>query len=116
MIDEPIKRKVYDTEFEEFMLPESYLSNDELIDNKSVIWHPETNEVYIGYVREERTVWNYKKFLDPCEVWEPGSWAAEYQIRMYSQNTESLQPGLLKHIDYEDEVPPYNRIPTKNKK
>ena len=111
VIDEPIEAKVYDTELEEFVLPEGYVSEDGLIDDKSVIWHPETEEVDIGYAGGERTVWNYKKFIDPRGVWEPGSWAAEYQIRMYRQWEESLQPGLLKHTDDEDEVLPYNRKP-----
>ena len=116
VIDEPVERKVYDTEFEEFMLPEGYVSDDGLIDDKSVIWHPETGEVDIGYVGGERTVWNFKKFLDPRDVWEPGSWAAEYQIRLYEQEARGLRPELLKHKTYEDEIPPYNRIPERNKK
>lgn len=112
VIDEPMERKVYDTELEEFVLPEGYISDDGLIDDKSVIWHPETREVDIGYVGGERTVWNYKKFNDPREVWEPGSWAAEYQIRLYTQVEESRrQDGLLTHREYEEEIPPYNRIP-----
>ncbi len=66
----------------------------------------------IGYVGGERTVWNYKKFNDPREVWEPGSWAAEYQIRLYTQVEESRrQDGLLTHREYEEEIPPYNRKP-----
>ena len=117
VIEEPVERKVYDTELEEFVLPEGYVSEDGLIDDKSVIWHPETCEVDIGYVGGERTVWNYKKFLDPRGVWEPGSWAAEYQIRLYQQCEEDkAQNRLLQHAPYEDEIPPYDRKPTGNQK
>ena len=108
---------IYDAEHDEFVLPEGYVSDDGLIDDKSVIWHPETCEVDIGYVGGERTVWNYKKFLDPRGVWEPGSWAAEYQIRLYQQCEEDkAQNRLLQHAPYEDEIPPYDRIPLQNKK
>ena len=58
-----------------------------------------------------------KKFTDPRAVWEPGSRAAEYQIRMYCMAGKSRgQQGLLTHREYEEDIPPYNKIPTGNKK
>ena len=111
VIDVPVEEKVYDTEQEEFLIPEGYISEDGLIDDKSVVWHPETHEVEIGYRGGIRTVWNYKKFLDPREVWEPGSWAAEYQYRLFEQAEASEQMGLFLHREYEEAIPEYNRIP-----
>ena len=73
----PIEEKVYDPELGEFVLPEGYLSEDGLIDDKSVVWHPETREVEMGFVGGEREVWNYVKHTNTWDVWIPGSWEAE---------------------------------------
>lgn len=81
----PPEEKVFDPELCDFVLPEGYLSEDGLIDDKSVVWHPETHEVEIGYRGGVRTVWDYKRFIDPREVWIPGEWGAEYLIRLYEQ-------------------------------
>lgn len=101
----PIEEKVYDPELGEFVLPEGYLSEDGLIDDKSVVWHPETREVEMGFVGGEREVWNYVKHTNTWDVWIPGSWEAEYMIRLYQQMVADLQQGLFKHKDYEDKMP-----------
>ena len=79
------EEKVYDPELHELVLPEGYVSEDGRIDDKTVIWHPETHEVEIGFVGETKEVWNYTRFLKDDEVWIPGTWEAEYQIRLYEQ-------------------------------
>ena len=112
----PVEEKVYDKELGEFVLPEGYVSEDGLIDDKSVVWHPETREVEIGYRGGERVTWNYVKHVNTWEVWEPGSWAAEYQIRSTQQNLADMQPGVLQHrTGDDDEIPYYNKIPDNRK-
>ena len=114
--DIPVEEKVYDKELGEFVLPEGYVSEDGLIDDKSVVWHPETREVEIGYAGGERVVWNYVKHVNTWEVWEPGSWAAEYQFRSTQQGLADMQPGILQHRSGDDdEIPYYNRIPDNRK-
>jgi hypothetical protein len=109
----PPEEKIFDPELCDFVLPEGYLSEDGLIDDKSVVWHPETHEVEIGYRGGVRTVWDYKRFIDTREVWIPGEWGAEYLIRLYDQQRmDKYQVGLfLRKGEDEDEIPDYNRIP-----
>ena len=108
----PPEEKVFDPELCDFVLPEGYLSEDGLIDDKSVVWHPETHEVEIGYRGGVRTVWDYKRFIDPREVWIPGEWGAEYLIRLYEQQRQDrYQIGMFLHKAEADEVPDYDRIP-----
>ena len=112
--DIPIEEKVYDPEVGEFVLPEGYVSEDGLIDDKSVVWHPERREVDMGYVGGERVTWPYVKHVNTWDVWIPGSWEAEYQIRLYQQQMADLEMGLFKHrVEDEEEIPSYNRIPKK---
>lgn len=112
----PVEEKVYDKELGEFVLPEGYVSEDGLIDDKTVVWHPETREVEIGYAGGERVVWNYVKHVNTWEVWTPGSWEAEYQIRLYQQLMAKEQLGVLRHrAGDDDEIPYYNRIPDNRK-
>ncbi|MBQ4515067.1 MAG: hypothetical protein II969_18900, partial [Anaerolineaceae bacterium] len=64
----------------------------------------------------ERVTWNYVKHVNTWEVWEPGSWAAEYQIRGFQQDMADLQPGVLQHrSEDDDEIPYYNKIPDNRK-
>ena len=115
VMDMPVEELVYDRELGEFVVPEGYVSEDGLIDDKSVVWHPDRREVDMGFVGGERVTWKYVKHENPRDVWIPGSWEAEYQIRLYQQNLADMEPGVFRHrTEDEDEIPYYNKIPERN--
>ena len=94
-LDIPIEVKDYDTELDEFVLPKGYVSPDGMLDDRSVVWHPETHEVEMGFVGQPREVWNYVKHRDDREVFKPGSWEAEYQMRLFDQLLAKAMPKGL---------------------
>ena len=101
---------VWDDELEELVIKPGYVSEDGLIDDKSVIWHPENNTVDIGYVGGVRTTWAYWKPKDAKDIPEEGCWLEEYRQRLWDQYVEDGTRGLLKRRMLDDD-PPYNRIP-----
>ena len=89
-LEVPVEEKVFDMDAEEFVLPEGYRSEDGKLTDKSVVWHPETNEVEIGFDGEEKEIWNYRKIKDDREVFRPGEWSTDYQIRLFQQKAAEL--------------------------
>ena len=90
--DVPPEEKVWNEELHELVLPEGYVSEDGRIDDHSVIWHPETHEVEIGYVGEPKEVWNYVRHINSRDVWVKGSWEADYLVRLYRQLEDKEKP------------------------
>ena len=91
----------YDEETGELLPREGYVSEDGKIDDHSVVFHPETGTVEIGYRGEDKTTWRYVVFDDPAQTIDPTEWYAEYQIRLEIQKMESLQSGIFEPKEYE---------------
>ena len=87
---------VYDPEVDELVPEKGYVSEDGKIDDQSVVWHPDTMTVDIGFRGEEKVTWNFWKPKDMRDVPDPESWCAEYEFRAYHQWLESQQRGILK--------------------
>ena len=98
--DVPVREKVYDEELVEFVLPKGYISEDGLIDDKSLVYYPETREVEFGYVGGERQRWKYWKARDDRDVPDPGEWAVEYYQRWYDQFVRRPEYGILEEDDF----------------
>ena len=109
--DVPLEDKDYDEELDEFVVKKGYLSEDGLIDDKSVVYYPETHEVEFGYVGGIRTRWKYWKAKDDRDVPDPNSWVVEYYQRYYAQFVLAPEFAALDPRLDEMEVPEYNRIP-----
>ena len=54
--DMPVSELVYDEELDEFVVPKGYVSEDEMIDDQSVVWHPENHTVACKFRGEEEPV------------------------------------------------------------
>ena len=119
---EPIKRvkaldlddKVYDTELDEFIARPGYVSEDGLIDDKSMVFHPETHEIEFGYVGGVRSRWKYWKPENDRDVPDPNSWAMQFLKRYYDTYIREPEYKLLEPWPYEREEPEYNKIPVGN--
>ena len=98
----PPEDLVYDPELDELVVRPGYVSEDGKIDDKSVIWHPETMTVEMGYVGEEKVVWNYWKPKDITDVIPMDSWCGQYSIREYRQWLQSGKPGLFKRKEWDN--------------
>ena len=84
--DMPVSELVYDEELDEFVVPKGYVSEDEMIDDQSVVWHPENHTVACKFRGEEEPViWPYWKPADLGDVPKRGSWVAEYYQRLFGQ-------------------------------
>ena len=97
-LETPVEEKEFDLEMNEFVLPEGYRSADGKLTDKSVIWHPETHEVELGLEGEEKEIWNYLKVTDDSEVFRPGEWSTDYQIRLFQQKFAGLNPEALQQM------------------
>ena len=100
----------YDEQTGNLLPKEGYVSEDGLIDDHSVVFHPETGTVDIGYRGGTRTTWRYEVVDDPTETFDPTSWKVEYHIRLHFQQLESLQREIFQPRGYELDAP-YNDIP-----
>ena len=84
--DMPVSELVYDEELDEFVVPKGYVSEDEMIDDQSVVWHPENHTVACKFRGEEEPViWPYWKPADLGDVPKKGSWVADYYRRLFGQ-------------------------------
>ena len=83
--DIPFSEKVYDTELDEFVLPEGYISEDGMIDSQSMVFYPETMEVEFGFVGGPRQRWKYWKPKDDRDVPKRGDWVVDYYQRWYRE-------------------------------
>ncbi len=92
----PVEDLVYDPVIDELVPRPGYVSEDGKIDDKSVIWHPETMTVEMGYVGEEKVVWSYWKPKDVTDLFEEDSWVAEYLAREYDQWIQNGEQGLFR--------------------
>ena len=82
----PVSELVYDEELDEFVVPKGYVSEDEMIDDQSVVWHPENHTVACKFRGEEEPViWPYWKPADLGDVPKRGSWVADYYRRLFGQ-------------------------------
>ena len=97
-LETPVEEKEFDLEMNEFVLPEGYRSADGKLTDKSVIWHPETHEVELGLEGEEKEIWNYLKVTDDSEVFHPGEWSTDYQIRLFQQKFANLDLEALQRM------------------
>ena len=112
--DVPVEYKYYDEELDEFLIKKGYVSPDGLIDDKSVVFYPETHEIEFGYVGGVRKRWKYWKARDDRDVPKAGDWAIEYYQRYYAQYVLAPEYGILDPRFDEMEQPDYNRIPQKD--
>lgn len=101
---------VYDEELDELVVRPGYVSEDGLVDDKSVVWDKESMTVEMGYVGGVRTVWRYWKPKDSRDLMPPGSWVKEYGIRLYRQWLKDNEYTLLQHREIDDDYP-WDRIP-----
>jgi hypothetical protein len=101
----------YDPKVDELMPVKGYISEDGLVDDKSVIWHPETHTVDMGFRGGERVTWKFWKPKDTRDVLDPNSWCAQYRCRAYREYLESKQFRILKPGPFEKEPEPYDRKP-----
>lgn len=81
----PAEDLVFDEQLEEFVVKPGYISEDGLIDDRSVVWHPEGQTVAIRFRGGEPVIWKYWKPKDPADVPEKDSWPARYIRRLYRQ-------------------------------
>ena len=109
--DVPLSEKDYDENLDEFVLKKGYVSEDKLIDDQSLVYHPETHEVEFGYVGGVRARWKYWKAGDDRDVPDPNSWAVNYFQRYYAQYVLAPEYDILNPQTDEGEIPEYNRIP-----
>ncbi len=101
----------YDPELDELVIIPGYVSEDGLIDDKSVIWHPENQTVELGYRNGERVTWNFWKPKDTFDVMDPDSWVGEYRRRAKAEWKKTRDPGIFEPRPCEKEPAPYDRIP-----
>ena len=101
----------YDPKLDELVIIPGYISEDGLIDDKSVIWHPENKTVEMGYRNGERVTWNFWKPKDTCDVMDPDSWCGEYRRRAKAEWRESKEPGIFDPRPCEKEPAGYDKIP-----
>jgi len=113
----PVEEKVYDTELDEFVLPKGYISEDGLIDDKSVVYYPEIREVEFGYRGGPRYRWKYWKARNDRDVPRAGEWAVEYYQRFYKQFVLAPEHTVLEP-KIEELLPEYeyDKIPEQHKK
>ncbi len=105
---------IFDEEHQNFIIEPGYISEDGLIDDKSVVWDYGNHRVTMKYRGGVPVTWDFKQYIDPADVPRPGEWIAEYLIRVYDQEYRKSRPGLFVRGDEEDKDPPdYNRIPKK---
>ena len=109
--NQPIDAYTWNEELDEVVIKPGYISEDGLIDDQSVVIDPVNNKVTIKFRGGEPVVWDWWKPKDTYDLPERGSWVEEYLIRSYAQMIADYEPGILKHRDYEDEVPEYDKIP-----
>ncbi len=88
----PIEDFRYDTEHDEFVLPEGYVSEDGRIDDQSVVWNWSENTVTIKFRGGDSVTWPFWKAKDMKDNMEEGSWCADYYIRLYEQTLADLDP------------------------
>ena len=82
----PPEELEYDEKLDEFVVPKGYVSEDGMIDDQSVVWHPENHTVACKYRGEEEPViWPYCKPEDLGHVPKRGRWLADYNRRMFAQ-------------------------------
>ncbi|MBQ6519786.1 MAG: hypothetical protein IJI14_13775 [Anaerolineaceae bacterium] len=106
---DPIKRAMnlpaedshYDTELNEFLPNEGYQSEDGLINDKSVVFHPESEEIEFGYADGPRHRWKYWKAKDDKDVPDPESWTVKYYRRWYDTYVREPDLKLLEPWPYE---------------
>lgn len=87
----PVDDLVYDEALDEFVVRPGYVSEDGLIDERSVVWHPEDHTVVIRCRGGEPVIWRYWKPKDLTDVPERDSWPARYIRRYYRQRLEDLE-------------------------
>ena len=88
----PPEELEYDEELDEFVVPKGYVSEDGMIDNQSVVWHPENHTVACKYRGEEEPViWPYWKPEDLSDVPKRGSWMTDYYQRLFWQWQQEYQ-------------------------
>ena len=87
----PFSEKVYETELDEFVLPEGYVSADGLIDWKSMVFYPETMEVEYGFRGGPRKRWKYWKAKDDRDVPKEGDWVVDFYRRYYWEKFRKVE-------------------------
>ena len=93
--DLPAEDLVYDKSLDEIVVRPGYISEDGLIDDRSVVWHPENNTVTIRFRGGEPVIWSYWKPKDPSDVPERDSWPARYILRYFRQVLDDLEVKIF---------------------
>ena len=110
--NQPIDAYEWNDELQEIVIKPGYVSEDGTIDDQSVVIDPVNNKVTIKFRGGTPVVWDWWKPKDTYDLPERGSWVEEYLIRSYAQMVEDMEPGILKHQAYEDDIPEYDKIPS----
>ena len=89
---QPAHAFIYDSEYDEYILPKDYVSEDGRITGESVVFNWEEGTVTMRMAGEETVTWPFWKARKSTDLMEPGSWCEEYQLRVYRQMEEDLAP------------------------
>jgi hypothetical protein len=90
----PVEDLIYDLEHDEFVIRPGYVSEDGLIDDRSVVWNWEEGTVAMKFRGGEPEIWPFWKAKDLGDI--PKGWPARYLRRYYLQWLESVKLGILK--------------------
>ena len=100
----PLEDQVYDENLDEFIVRPGYISEDKRIDDKSMVFHPETQEIEYGFAGGPRKRWKYWKAKDDRDVPDPNCWAVQYIKRYYDTYIREPERRLLEPWPYEYQV------------
>ena len=78
----------YDLEHDEFFIPKGYVSEDGRIDENSVIWDWEKEEVTFQFVGEEAVTWKFWKAKNLRDM--ISGWGDAYYRRYFEQAREYI--------------------------
>ena len=95
VMDLPVEDLAYDENLEEFVVRPGYISEDGLIDDQSLVWHPENCTVSMKYRGGEPVIWPYWKPADPSDVPLWDSPVIQYNRRYYRQCLEDLEAKVF---------------------
>ena len=90
----PVEDLVYDEVHDEFIIRPGYVSEDGLIDDRSVVWNWKKGTVAMKFRGGEPEIWPFWKAKDAGDI--PKGWPARYLRRYYLQWLDSIKLGILK--------------------
>ena len=102
VMDLPVEDLAFDEEAQELVVRPGYISEDGLIDDESLVWHPEEGTVTMKFRGGEPVTWPYWKPKDTSDVFDRDSRVAQYLRRYFLQCMADLE---MKVFDPERVVP-----------